>query len=60
MKRHTIKQPIDISIIQDFVLNERNIDKILQHTIKGNGQVSGKSKKEIKKAEADVAVTTPT
>ena len=33
MRRHTIKQTIDISIIQDFVLNERNIEKILQHII---------------------------
>ena len=49
MKRCTIKQTIDISIIQDFVLNERNIEKILQHTIKSNKQVSSKSKKEIKK-----------
>jgi len=50
MKRHTIKQTIDISIIQDFVLNERNIEKILQHIIESNEQVSSKSKKEIKKA----------
>ena len=50
MKRDTIKQTIDISIIQDFVLNERNIEKILQHIIKSNEQISSKSKKEIKKA----------
>jgi hypothetical protein len=50
--RHTIKQTIDISIIQDFVLNERNIEKILQHTIKGIEKVSIKSKKEIKKVIA--------
>jgi hypothetical protein len=50
MKRHTIKQTIDISIIQDFVLNERNIERILQHTIKGNEQISSKSKTKIKKA----------
>ena len=49
MKRHTIKQTMDISIIQDFVLNERNIEKILQHIIKSNEQVSNKSKEEIKK-----------
>jgi len=47
MKRHTIKQTIDISIIQDFVLSERNIEKILQHIINSNEQVSNKSKKEI-------------
>ena len=50
MKQRTIKQTIDISIIQDFVLNERNIEKILQHTIKGNEQVSSKSKTKITKA----------
>jgi hypothetical protein len=49
MKRCTIKQTIDISIIQDFVLNERNIERILQHMIKGNEQVSSKSKTKIKK-----------
>ena len=56
MKRCAIKQTIDISIIQDFVLNERNIEKILQHTIKSNEQVSSKSKKEIKK-EIKKAIT---
>ena len=50
MKRCTIKQTIDISIIQDFVFNERNIERILQHTIKGDEQVSSKSITKIKKA----------
>ena len=49
MKRCTIKKTIDISIIQDFVLNERNIERILQYTIKDNEQVSSKSKTKIKK-----------
>ena len=50
MKRCTIKQTIDISIIQDFVFNERNIERILHNTIKDNEQVSCKSKTNIKKA----------
>ena len=42
MKQRTIKQHIDISNIQDFVLNERNIERILQHTMKGSDKVSSK------------------
>ena len=51
--RHTIKQTIDISIIQDFVLNERNIERILHHAIKDKEKASRYnekvSNKEIKK-----------
>jgi len=48
MKRSTIKQ-LNISIMQDFVLNERNIERILRHATKDKEKVSCKSKKEIKK-----------
>ena len=43
MKRRLINQPIDISTIQDFVLNERNIEKILQYIIKSTEKVSNKN-----------------
>jgi len=42
MIRHKIKTALNILSLQDFVLNERNIERILQHTIKTKNTVINK------------------
>jgi len=53
MKHHTIKQHFDISSLQDFVLNERNIERILLNTTKITKTIVTKSPIKHKKPNAN-------